>query len=129
MLPLFEWQSPQVNNLLLERNLFLGVYKLRKKFRYLIKKYPSKNEVVRDLLAYVEERFNGFDIVKNKQKRKKRRRVSVEWHCLPTSEKNEEFIDCYFTDSVHKAYRATISWGKIKRWINPFEFMSVFCLQ
>ena len=71
----------------MEKNLFLGVYKLRKKFRYLIKKYPSKNEVVRDLLAYVEERFNGFDIVKNKQKRKKRRRVSVEWHCLPTSEK------------------------------------------
>lgn len=29
--------------------------------------------------------------------------------------KNEEFIDCYFTDSVHKAYRATISRGKIKR--------------
>lgn len=87
MLPLFEWQSPQVNNLLLEKNLFLGVYKLRKKFRYLIKKYPSKNEVVRDLLAYVEERFNGFDIVKNKQRRKKRGRVSVEWHCLPTSEK------------------------------------------
>ena len=48
------------------------MYTLRKKFRYLIKKGPNKNEVAPDLSACVKERFNGFDIVKILQERKKK---------------------------------------------------------
>ena len=34
-------------------------------FRYLVKKVPqNKNVIKRDLSAYAEERFNGFDIVR-----------------------------------------------------------------
>ena len=61
----FESQSHAINDLLIEKNLFLRVYELRKKIRYLIKKLPkSKNSVKRDLLACVEERFNGFHIIR-----------------------------------------------------------------
>ena len=61
----FESQSHAINDLLMEKNLFLRVYELRKKIRYLIKKLPkSKNSVKRDLLACVEERFNGFHIIR-----------------------------------------------------------------
>lgn len=54
------------------------MYKIRNKNnKYLIKESSNKNEVARDLSTRVEERFNGFDLVKNLQERKKIR-VSVD---------------------------------------------------
>ena len=48
-----------VNDLPRTKRLFL------RKFRYLIKKVPkTKNVVKRDLSACVEERLNGFEIVR-----------------------------------------------------------------
>ena len=61
----FESQCHIINDLLMEKNLFLRVYELSKKFGYLIKKLPkSKNSVKRELSAYVEECFNGFHIIR-----------------------------------------------------------------
>ena len=61
----FQAQYHVINDLLMCKNLFLRVCKLRKKFCCLIKKVPqNKNFVQRDLSACVEERFNGFDIVR-----------------------------------------------------------------
>lgn len=53
-----------VNNILVEKNLFLSVYELKKNFCYLIKKRIQKNVVRKDLSACVEEHFSRFDIVK-----------------------------------------------------------------
>ena len=61
----FETQYHIINDLLMEKNLFLRFYELRRKFRYLIKELPNgKNSVKRDLLACVEEPFNGFHIIR-----------------------------------------------------------------
>ena len=60
-----ESQSHIINDLLKEKNLFLRVYELRKKFRCLIKKLPErKNSIKCDLSACVEEHFNGFHIIR-----------------------------------------------------------------
>ena len=48
----------------------MKLYKLRKKKKYLIKEISNKNVVAQDLSAFVEEWFNGFDLVKNLQERK-----------------------------------------------------------
>ena len=54
-----------INDLLMRKNLFLRVYELRKKFFYLIKKVSKgKNAVTKELSACVEERFDGFQLVK-----------------------------------------------------------------
>ena len=61
----FEAQCHLVNDLLMSENLFLRVYELRKKFCYLIKKVPKgKNTITKELSSCVEERFNGFQLVK-----------------------------------------------------------------
>ena len=61
----FETQYHIINDLLIEKNLFLRFYELRRKFRYLIKELSKgKNSVKRDLLACVEEPFNGFHIIR-----------------------------------------------------------------
>ena len=61
----FETQCHMINDLLMSENLLLRVYELRKKFRYLIKKVPKgKNANTKELSVCVEERFNGFQLVK-----------------------------------------------------------------
>ena len=61
----FETQCQVVNDLLIEKKLFLQVYKFRKKFRYLIKKKKKgKNAAQRELPACIEDRFNGSELVK-----------------------------------------------------------------
>ena len=61
----FQPQCHVINDLLMNKNLFLRVHECRKMFRYLFKKVPqNKNVVQTDLSAYVEGRFNGFDIVR-----------------------------------------------------------------
>ena len=58
----------------MSKNLFLKVYDLRKKFRYLIKKVPQNKDIAqRDLSACVEERFNGSGIVRKLNKNERRR--------------------------------------------------------
>ena len=48
----FQSQCYKINDLLMEKNLFLRVYELRKKIRYLMKILPkSKNSVKFDLLT------------------------------------------------------------------------------
>lgn len=66
-----EQQCHQANYLLLEKNLFLRLYELRKEFSYLIKRGTNKNEVVHDLSRCVKERFNRFDIDKIYKREKK----------------------------------------------------------
>ena len=58
----FQRPCKEINDLLIEKKLFLRVYELRKKFRYLIKKGRQKNEVQRDLSASIEAQYNGFEI-------------------------------------------------------------------
>ena len=71
----------------MEKNLFLRVYKVRKKFRYLIKKLPkSKNSVKRDLSACVEARFNCFHIIRQlNQYEQKKDFKPIDIICKPIS--------------------------------------------
>ena len=59
----FQRQCHGSNNFIFEKKeFFLRVYKPKIKFRYIIKKGHQKNNVQRDLLACVKDRFNGFEI-------------------------------------------------------------------
>ena len=61
----FETQCQVVNDLLMEKKLFLRLYEFRKRFCYLIKKVSKgKNTAHRKLSVCAEERFNGFGLVK-----------------------------------------------------------------
>ena len=61
----FQEQCHVINDLLMNKNIFLRVHELKKEFGYLIKKVPqNKNIIQRDYSACAEERFNCFDIVR-----------------------------------------------------------------
>ena len=85
----------------MNKTLFLRVVELRKKFRYLIQKVPQKKNVVRrDLSACVEERLNGFDIVRRiVENERKENYVAADVVYKPVS-KIDQIVNCYFTSSM-----------------------------
>ena len=60
----FENQRFSVNDLLIKYGLFLRIYELKDKFRYLIKQDSQKKTLMRDLSSCVIEKFNGFNIIR-----------------------------------------------------------------
>ena len=74
----FEIQCHIINDLLIEKNLFLRAYELRKKIRYLIKKLPKgKNSVKRNLSACAEEHFSGFYIIRQLSRYEQKKRFQT----------------------------------------------------
>ena len=58
------------------------MYELKKKFCYSIKKCSQKSKVERELLAFVEERFNGFVIVTKLMEGEKKESIQAYISCL-----------------------------------------------
>ena len=109
----FYMQCQVINDILMNKKLFLRVYKLWKKFHYLIKKVPQKKNIAqRDLLACVEERFNGFDIVRKLTENEENelyRSVSIVYKSVS---KIDQIINCYF---LYKKNRWKITWKLVAR--------------
>ena len=96
-----------INDLLMSKTLFLRVYRLRKKFRYLIKKVPQNKNIFQKYLSVcVEEHFNGFQIVRRiTENERKQFFKPIDIMYRPVSKINQT-INCYFSKSMRKAYRA-----------------------
>ena len=95
-----------MNDLLMTKRLFLRVYELRKKFCYLIKKVPkTKNIVKRDLSAFIEERFNGFEIVRKLTEDQRKENFQLIDIVYKPVSKISQTINCYFSKSKRNAYR------------------------
>ena len=111
-LSMFQAQFQEINDFLMEKNLVLPVYELRRKFRYLIKKGPQKNEVHRELSTCIESRFNGIEIVKvvmSSEKRVMFKPLDIVYKPISAADQN---FDCFIADSVRLFYRALIRRGK-----------------
>ena len=124
----FENQCFKINTILSKHNMFLRVFELKDKFRYLFKQNCERKKIVNEVSACVIERFNGFTIVRlefDNEIRKDFTPVDVIYK--PVKKKNT-IIDCFFTDKLHLAYRATYNetkiWEKLK---NTCAFQCYFC--
>lgn len=61
------------NDFLEERELFLSVCERRDKFHYIVKKgTQGKNSAISDLWSCVQQKFNGYDILKAQLKNKEK---------------------------------------------------------
>lgn len=82
-------------------------FERRDKLRFLIKKKVfRKNEVTRNLSSSVLEKFNGYEIIKQKLAHKEK----VDFTLLdivykPTYDENIP-IPCFFISQIHLAYRS-----------------------
>ena len=60
----FEKQCFLINKTLMQEMPFFRIYKLRKKFGYIIYSNSHKNKITKDLLSGITEKFNGIHIVR-----------------------------------------------------------------
>ena len=108
----FEQQCQMLNDLLMDKKLFLKVSELKKKIRYLNKKTRPKNLAQKNLSACVEEGFNGFEIVKkllDGERKKSYKQLDVFYKPVG---KIDEIVNYYFSPSMRQAYHVLRSRGK-----------------
>lgn len=111
---IFQEHCHVINDLLIKKKL--KVCEVRKKFHYLIKKVlQNKNDVQRDLLACVEQRFNGSKIL-SKLTENERKELLKPIHIVYKPFLNlNQTINCYFSKSMRNAYQAISDLKKRKR--------------
>ena len=91
----FENQCPTINQILTENNLFLRVFELKDKFRYISQNTAEKKNIIRELSTCITERFNGFNIVRIEFDHKIRRNFLPIDIIYKPVKKEEEIIDCF----------------------------------
>ena len=60
----FENQCFKINRILTKYNMFLRVFELKDKFRYLFKQNSEQKRIINEVSACVIKRFNGFTLVR-----------------------------------------------------------------
>ena len=94
-----------INEILVKEKLFLRVYELKDKFRYLFHE-DYKKKVLRTLSSRIKEKFNGFTFSNIRlAKKQKDDLVPINIIYEPVK-KQEQVIKCYFTNDLKNAYRA-----------------------
>ena len=124
----FENQCFQINTILSKHNMFLRVFELKDKFRYVIKQNSEQKKFFSEVSACVVERFNGFTIVRLEFDNEIRKEFTPVDIIYKPVKKQNTILNCFFTDKLHLAYKAvyneTTKWDKLK---STCAFQCYFC--
>ena len=102
----FENQCFQINTILSRHEMFLRVFELKDKFRYIIKQNSEEKKFFNELSACVVERFNGFTIVRLEFDNEVRKEFTPVDIIYKPVKKENAILNCFFTDKLHLAYKA-----------------------
>ena len=107
----FENMCFDLNEILLEFNLFLRVYERKDKFRYLFHQTEEKNNAIKTLSCCLHVKFNGFNVaapyLENSQKKEL---LPIDIIYEPVRNPTQ-IIKCFFPKDMRFAYV-----GKIANW-------------
>ena len=124
----FENQCFQINTILSRHDMFLRVFELKDKFRYIIKQSSEEKKFFNELSACVVERFNGFTIVRLEFDNEIRKEFTPVDIIYKPVKKQNAILNCFFTDKLHLAYKAvyneTKKWDKLR---STCAFQCYFC--
>ena len=124
----FENQCFQINTILSRHDMFLRVFELKDKFRYIIKQNSEEKKFFNELSACVVERFNGFTIVRLEFDNEIRKEFTPVDIIYKPVKKENAILNCFFTDKLHLAYKAvyneTTKWDKLT---SSCAFQCYFC--
>ena len=107
----FDLVCYEINDILINYNFFLRVFEQKNKYRYLLIKEPEKQNQVKQLASCLNQKYNGFQVIKNSFNKNERRDFEpVDIIYIPT--KNAQILpDCYYTTNISNAYTALYSEG------------------
>ena len=126
----FENQCFKINTILSKYNMFLRVFELKDKFRYLIKQNNEQKKIVNEVSACVIERFNGFTIIRLEFDNEIRKDFTPVDIIYKPVKKENTILNCFFTEKLHLAFRATYNEtekNKLKTLRNSSAFQCYFC--
>ena len=99
----------KLNKVLAKHNYFLKFFERRDTYRFLIKKkVQGKNEVTRNLLGSVLEKFNGYEMIRNDLSYQEKAEVILIEVVYEPIYNQTIPVPCYFTSEIHLAYRSCI---------------------
>ena len=99
-------------DLLIKHDLFLSIYELKDKFRYLIKQDSEKKKtVMRDLSSCIVEKFNSFNVIYVKFSKSIRQTFRPVDIIYKPVRKPDKIINCYFSERLNLAFHASFSEG------------------
>ena len=124
----FENQCFKINRILSRHDMFLRVFELKDKFRYIMKQNSNQKKFFSEVSACVVERFNGFTTVRLEFDNEIRREFKPIDIIYKPVKKENAVLNCFFTDKLHLAYKAvyneTAKWDKLK---SACAFQCYFC--
>ena len=124
----FENQCFKINTILSRHNLFLRVFELKDKFRYIIKQNSEEKKYFNEVSACVIERFNGFQVVRLEFDNEIRREFEPIDIIYKPVIKLDSILNCFFTDRLYLAFKAvyneTTNWDKTR---TSCAFQCHFC--
>ena len=92
--------------------MFLRVYELKDKFRYLFHEDKEKKGVIRRISSCIKEKFNGFHVaLPSLSKGQKKDLSPINIIHIPVRSQ-EDVIRCFFTNDIKNAFRGTCSVGQ-----------------
>ena len=100
----------KVNEVLSNHNFFLKFIKRRDVFRFLIQKKVEgrKNKMTRNLSSSVLEKFNGYEMIRQKLQRKEKIDLTPIDIVYEPSYDESILVPCFFTDQIFLAYKSYI---------------------
>ena len=102
----FDTMCFDLNEILVGHKFFLRVYELKDKFRYLLHENYEKKEIIRKVSSCIKDKFNGFTFAQiNLAKNQKQDLIPINI-VYKLVKKQDEVINCFFTDDVKTAFRA-----------------------
>ena len=102
----FEEMCYELNDILLKENMFLRIYEIKEKFRYLFHENKDSKKCLRSLSSCIKEKFNGFIWAElNLSKNQKAYLIPINILYKPVK-KVDEFVKCYFVKDLRHAYRS-----------------------
>ena len=101
----------EINEILINYKFFLRVFEQKNKYGNILIKQPEKQNQIKQLASCLNQKYNGFQVIKNSfSKRERREFEPVDIFYIPT--KNAQILpSCYFTTNIANAYTALYSEG------------------
>ena len=111
----FDEMCYKINEILIKEKFFLRVYEIKDKFRYLFHEDHNKKNVLRSLSSCIKEKFNGFTFADIwLQAKQKSNSIPLNILYMPVKKEND-VIECFFTDDLKNAYTALYLKGTHER--------------
>ena len=115
----FDKMCYDINEILIKNNLFLRVYELKDKFRYLFHQNEEGTKVQKSVSDCIKEKFNGFNIAAPTFSKKEKKDLFLIDIIYKPVRSREEIVECFFSTDIKTSLQRFFYKGRKNRNVSP----------